>query len=242
MIRAILIDDEPGNLELLQALLTLYCPEVEVIGTTKKADEGIALICQMNPDVVFLDVEMPYMNGFSLLESIYPITFEVIFVTAFEEYALKAFRYNALDYLVKPIEIGDLKRAVAKAVQLIEIRRKNTAHLSTEVHKVCLPIQGGIWFANIEDIIRCEAEGKYTWFYFENGEKRLVCKNLKEYEDVLPEHIFFRAHNAHLINLKFVQRYLRGRNGVIEMADGTHVELSSRRKDVFLSRFQEYMT
>ncbi len=248
MIRAILIDDEPRGLEFLQTLLGLYCPQVEILGTARRAEEGIDLIFQKKPDLVFLDIEMPYMNGFSLLESIYPITFEVIFVTAFEDYALKAFRYNALDYLVKPIDIEDLKKAVAKAYPFVANRRieqvppvQGDSPL-IELGKVCLPIQEGLWFVNVEDIVRCEADGKYTWFYFQNKEKRLVCKNLKEYEELLPQSIFFRVHYTHLINLKFVHKYIRGKNSIIEMTDGTQVELSSRRKDVFLSHFQEFMT
>ncbi len=252
MIRALLIDDESRSIEILSTLLNLYCPQVEVVGMVKDPEQGLQQIQALQPDLVFLDIEMPYMNGFSLLEAIFPITFEVIFVTAFENYALKAFRYNALDYLVKPIDIDDLQAAVAKAIQRIEDQpmppdaptpnaSSSQSQSQVRIGKICLPIQEGLWFTDVEDIIRCEADGKYTWFYFQNGEKRLVCKNLKEYEEILPQDTFFRVHHAHLIHLKYVQKYIRGKNSFIELKDGTQVELSVRRKDVFLTRFQEYI-
>ncbi len=242
MIRAILIDDETKSTQVLTMLVSQYCPQVEIVGTAKKPQQGIELIQALQPDLVFLDIEMPYMNGFSLLEAIFPITFEVIFVTAFENYALKAFRYNALDYLVKPISIEELRNAVDKAIQRVFIKKNNLLKNTLKIGKICLPIQEGIWFANVEDIVRCEADGKYTWFYFQLQDRRLVCRNLKEYEELLPEDTFFRVHHAHLVNLKYVQKYIKGRSGLIEMQDGSQVELSARKRDLFLTRFQEYMT
>jgi two-component system LytT family response regulator len=236
MISSIIIDDEPRSIDVLQSLVKTYCPQVEVKATTKDAEEGIALIKSISPDIVFLDIEMPYINGFSLLESIVPIKFETIFVTAFENYAIKAFKYNALDYLLKPVSIEELKSAVEKAVERVENKNK-FLYNKADLQKICLPVQDGIIFANINDIIRCKADGKYTWFHFSNNEKMLVCKNLKEYEQLLPDNIFFRAHHSHLINLNYIHKYYRGKNNIIEMKDGSMVELSNRKKDIFLSKF-----
>lgn len=236
MLRTLLIDDEYASLEVLTGLITHFCPQIELLGAFENPEKGLEMIQKHKPDLIFLDVEMPFYNGFAMLEQLPSIDFETIFVTAFDHYAMQAIKHNALDYLLKPVGIDELRQAVARAE--LQIRSKQQLAPALVPHKICLPVQDGFFFANIHEIIRCESSGNYTWFYFANQDKMLICKNLKEYEAALPPDVFFRVHHSHLINLNFVQKLYRGKNTTIEMADGAIVELASRRKDVFLSRFK----
>lgn len=247
MVRAVIIDDEPKNLRILSRLLNDYCPMVALVGEADNGQAGIELIRREKPNLVFLDIEMPYGNAFDMLDALQPVDFEIIFVTAFDTYSLKAFRYSALDYLLKPIDIGELKKAVGRAVERITAKKMDFMQLElllnrlgksqSVINKLALPSDEGLIFVSVEDIIRCESKGGYTYFYKQNGEKVISSRNIKEYEDILPENIFFRVHNSHIINLQFVKKYHKGRGGCIEMQDGALIEVAIRRKDDFLSRF-----
>lgn len=246
--RTILIDDEPKNIRILKKMLADFCPETEVVGEAENARQGIEIILKEKPDLVFLDIEMPYGNAFDMLDKLKPVDFEIIFVTAFDNYTLKAFKYSALDYLLKPVSIEELVAAVKKATQ----RRREVHSLianqvgnflqtmqksDSNLHKIALPSKEGLVFIKLADIIRCEASAGYTHIFLKGAEKVISSRNIKEYEDLLPDSLFFRVHNAHLINLNFVKKYHKGRGGYIEMDDGALIEVASRRKDDLLLRF-----
>jgi len=227
-------------------MLEEFCPSVEVIGEAENAETGVQLIRNTKPDLVFLDIEMPYGNAFDLLDKLKPVNFEVIFVTAFNDYSLKAFRYSALDYLLKPVNIEELQISVVRATEKLKSKQlqnqldlllHNLTKPDPTLQKLALPSKEGLVFIVIGDIIRCEANGGYTYFFMQGGEKIVSAKNIKEYEDLLPENLFFRVHNSHLINLNCIKKYHRGRGGFVEMNDGVHIEVATRRKDEFLSKF-----
>jgi len=245
MIKALIIDDEPKSIKVLSTMLCEYCPGVTLVGQAGKADEAVMLVHQLQPNLVFLDIEMPSGNGFDILDRLRPVHFELVFVTAFNEYTLKAFRYNALDYLLKPISIEELQAAVHKAAENIRLKSFNTQldsflqnlkKTSLPLQKIALPEKNGIVLIPITDIIRCEASRGYTTFILKNREKVLSSKNIKEYEEMLPENTFFRLHHSHLVNLNYIRMYHRGRGGQVEMEDGTLVEVAVRRKDELLAR------
>ncbi len=235
-LQTVLIDDEPNSIDVLKNLLTNYCPQIDIVATTDNATYGIALIRKLSPDLLFLDIEMPYYNGFSLLEQVSPLASEVIFVTAFEQYALKAFRYNALDYLLKPIGIDELQMSVQKAERRIEDKKVQPIS-ALSLKKLCLPIQEGFLFIAMDDIVRCQAEGSYTRFFIKDQEPILVCRNIKEYEMLLPDDTFCRVHHSHLVNMNYVTKYIRNKNASIQMADGSIVDLSVRKKANFFAYF-----
>ena len=239
--RAIIIDDEKKGREILKSLIETYCKEVEIIVQACNAEEGYELIQKHEPDVVFLDVEMPSGDGFSLLERFDEITFQIVFTTAFDDYAIKAIKFHALDYLLKPIDIDELRVAVEnvkKALQeergtnnrymeMLQSRKENTG-------KLALPIKDGIVYLSISEIIRVESDGAYSIFYTDCGKKHLSSKNLGEYEEILPAFGFFRVHRSHIINVKKVKKFIRSDGNFIEMEDGSRVEIARRKKDEFL--------
>lgn len=238
---AIIIDDEKKGREILMKLLQNYCTGIEVVALAANADEGYELIQQHNPDVVFLDIEMPNSNGFDLLDRFEEVNFQVIFTTAFDTYAIKAIKHHALDYLMKPIDIDELQDAVEKVRK--NLPSKMPAMRYSEliaqrkpepVSRLGLSIKDGIVYVQISEILRIESDGGYSTFHTQNGQKYLVSKNLKEYEDLLPEGQFFRIHKSHLINIQKVKKYLRTDGYYVEMEDGAVVELSRRKKDEFL--------
>jgi two-component system LytT family response regulator len=246
MINAIIIDDEPKNVRVLKNMLNEFCPEVLLMGEANNTSEGKELIQRKKPELVFLDIEMPYGNGFDLLNALMPIDFEVIFVTAFDKYMLQALKYSALDYLLKPVNIAELKAAVKHAEarinknsinQQLTVLLENFKKQESGLKKIAVPSAEGFDFILIEDITRCEAQGPYTRIFIKDSRRILVSKPLKEYESILPDNIFLRIHNSHLVNLNYIKKYNRGRGGYIEMDDGTTLEVATRRKDEFLSRF-----
>jgi two-component system, LytTR family, response regulator len=246
MINALIIDDEPKNIRILHGLLTESCPEVKVTGEAVSAETAIPLINEKQPDLVFLDIEMPYGNAFDLLDKIMPVNFEIIFITAFDDYTLKAFRYSALDYLLKPVSIDELKMAIQKAKERIRFKNINDQlqnllfninKPNPSLQKIALPCKDGLVFVILSDIIRFEAKSGYTNIHVVDNKKYLSSRTIKEYEEILPDDIFFRIHNSHIINLNWVKKYHKGRGGLIEMSDDALIELATRRKDEFLSRF-----
>lgn len=243
----IIIDDEPGNVVTLSELLKQYCPRVLVKGSAPNPIKGYELIKETDPDIVFLDIEMPYGNAFDLLDKINSINFEVIFITAFDNYAIKAIRYSALDYILKPININELKEAVRKAIIRLEEKGSNTRVNSlienlkqdnVSSHKIALPTVNGFRFEDIHKIMYMEAEGSYTSIKIKDQPKELVSKSLKEFEDLLPDTIFCRIHYSHIININYVKNYFKGRGGYVEMEDGASIEVSARKKNIFFERFR----
>jgi len=246
MARALIIDDEPRNVQILQNLLEQFCPAVTIVGQAGDVNTALAAIQQYKPDLVFLDIEMPYGNAFDLLDKLMPIEFEIIFITAFDNYVLKAFKYSALDYLLKPVDIEDLKAAVKRATDKLAGKNMNQqlanllGNLKSSqpgLQRMALPFGDGIIFVNVADIIRFEANGSYTEVYSDVYGKITVSKNIKEYEDLLPLTIFCRVHNSHIINLNRIKKYHKGRGGYVVMDDGTSIEVAIRRRDDFLSKF-----
>lgn len=248
MIRTIIIDDEPNNVDTLKQLLLKYCPAIEVVGVAENAQSGREVILNMQPDLVFLDIEMPYGNAFELLNNLSVINFEIIFVTAFDNYAINAIKYSALDYLLKPVNIKELQAAVQKAgdrikykniSQKIDTLLFNLNVAKPGLQKVALPTLEGLVFVNIKELVWLEARGSYTVIYMENKQKITVSRTLKEFEDILPEDNFSRIHQSYIINHNFIKKYNRGRGGTIEMDDGTVIEVSLRKKDDFLAKFKQ---
>jgi two-component system, LytTR family, response regulator len=246
MIDYVLIDDEPRNIRLLRQMLEEFCPQTSYSGAAADAEEAVALILQLQPDLVFLDIQLAAENAFTLLDRLLPVKFEIIFVTAFDEHSLKAFRYSALDYLLKPINVHELRSAVDRASAKLELRNRNCqlqnqlANLRTQhitAHKLAVSNAESLIFISIADIVRCEAKGGYTEFHMKNGDKILSTKTIKDYEDLLPPDMFLRIHHHHIVNILFVKKYYRGRGGYIEMEDQVTIEVSIRRKNAFLGRF-----
>ncbi len=247
MLRALIVDDEKNSRETLANLLTEYCPEVEITGMADAAASAREAIHEQHPDLVFLDVEMPKGSGFDLLESLESINFEIIFTTAYDQYAIRAIKVAALDYLLKPINIRELKNAVAKAVEKlkekpaangVDVLLNNIKNKNNKLDRIALPTTDGLIFIRINEIIRCEASDYYTYFFLTDRQKILVSKTLKEYDELLSANDFLRVHHSHLINLNQVRQYFRDGGGYLQMTDGSKVEISRRRKDAFLNKWR----
>ncbi|MDO6430848.1 LytTR family DNA-binding domain-containing protein [Flavitalea sp. BT771] len=240
MITAIIIDDEPkGRLALRQKLMD-YCPDVTVAGEAGDGEEGLRLIEDLQPNIVFLDIEMPRISGFDMLLRVRQQNFHLIFSTAYDHYAIKAIRFAAFDYLLKPVDIEELKAVIQRiknnpqqgsTATKIEALAHNLKHT---LNKIAISTIDGLLFFDIGDIIHIEAHSNYTVFSFVNRPKLTVSKTLKEFEDLLPPQLFFRPHHSHLINLHFIKRYIKGDGGTIEMQNGELVDVSRRKKEEFL--------
>ena len=247
-IQTLIIDDELASRETLQNYLRKYCPDVEVIGECKNIIEAKESIESFSPDLIFLDVEMPFGNAFDLLEQLDTIDFEVIFVTAYSQYALKAINYSASYYILKPIDIDDLELAVAKVKE--KMARKDTSdleiqtkvlleHISSESKnkKVVLPLMDGFDVVEVSDIIRCEANDNFTNFYLKDGSKKMICRTLKFYDDILSEVGFMRVHRSHLVNLDYITSYKKGKGGQVVMSDGSYVDVAPSKKKELVGYF-----
>ncbi|WP_406684635.1 LytTR family DNA-binding domain-containing protein [Seonamhaeicola sp. MEBiC1930] len=243
-IKSILIDDEVHNLQNLERLLEKNCPNVEVIAKASSAEEGIKFITKHQPDLVFLDIEMPGKNGFGMLESLTKINFEVIFVTAYSQYVLKAIKSCALDYLMKPIVISELQEAVTRVSDVVAKKNENyklkvlVENLKeiNQPKKIALPTAEELFFVSIEDIIRCKGENNYTLFFLTNNTSVLVSKTLKEWDDLLSSFSFIRTHQSHLINSIHVKSFVKKDGGYILMKDGSTVSVSKHRKEQTLNQ------
>lgn len=236
--RALIIDDELTSVETLKGFLSRYCPNLTVLGYADGVKSGLEAINFYHPDLIFLDIEMKDGSGFDLIEQLTDtLSFQVIFITAYDHYAVKAFRYCALDYLLKPVDPDLLIEAVEKVTKVTETTLSDKLNVfrqsKNRQEKIILPSKDELFIANIKDIIRCESKGNYTLFFFKDQKSQLVCKSLKEYDDLLCDLNFLRVHKSHLINLDYVERYLQKDNFVV-MKDGAKVEVSRRKKDVFL--------
>jgi two-component system, LytTR family, response regulator len=248
-IGTIVIDDESNGRDILTALLEKFCPSLEMMGTADTAASGIRLIIERKPQLVFLDINMPGQTGFEMLQQFDAIDFEVIFVTAHDNYALKAFKFSAIDYILKPIDLEDLKTAVKKAEEKLAFKVKpkeryneffnNIKNIQNPFDKLGLATRDGLIFIKISDIIRCESDVNYTWFYLEKGEKILASKTLKDFEEMLDEYNFYRVHKSHLVNLAHLKRYIKGEGGSVIMSDNSEVEVSRRNKEGLMKRLQQ---
>jgi two-component system, LytTR family, response regulator len=232
MLNAVIIDDESSGISSLQQLIDKYITEVKIIGTALKAVDGIAMINHKKPDIVFLDINMPQMNGLSLLKEVSFRDFDLVFITAHDEYALQAIKLHAFDYLLKPIDTFELKSCVNRI--LAERTKKSKATKSTSSHLIGISVKDGIIFIKQHDIIRLEASGSYTTFYLDQGIKHVASKSLKEYEAQLNPNDFYRCHNSHIVNLSKVVKFVNADGFFAQMNDGSMADISRKHKDEFL--------
>ncbi|TAI47210.1 LytR/AlgR family response regulator transcription factor [Flagellimonas allohymeniacidonis] len=242
-LKVVIVEDEKRSRETLKALLEEFCADVKVIATAESVQEAVKVLSVYSPDVVFLDIELQSGEGFDILNQIQDPSFEIIFTTAFEKYAIKAIKFSSLDYLLKPIDLEELKQAIEKARsrmdtnvyrQQIETLMQNLGRSQYKQEKICLATTAGMEFIPIENIILCKADGSYTSFILKNNNSLLVSKHLKEYENLLSDHQFMRVHNSYLINLKEVKKYIKSDGGYIIMSNDMHVSISPRKKEDLL--------
>ena len=246
MIKAVLIDDEKHCLETLSMLLARYCKEVEIVEECRSGKKGVEAINKYKPDLVFLDIEMPMMNGFEVLEQFSEIPFAVIFTTSYDQYAIKAFRYSALDYLLKPIDPEELVAAVNKVIskrnlpfaEQFDILLKQIKQKGSGFEKIAVPTIEGFELIRADQIIRCDADDNYTHLHLKDNRKIVACRMLKEMEELTQEFGFFvRVHNSHLVNMNEVSKYVRGDGGYLLMSDGSTVAISKSRRDALIKWF-----
>ncbi len=242
MLNAILIDDEESNVSSLKEKINRHCKELNIISLCYNAADGIEAINSLQPDIVFLDIEMPVMNGFLLLQNVIFKNFELIFTTAYDHYAVKAIRFSALDYLLKPVEIEELKNAVNRAIekrtnqtsaQQLEVFLENLPAKTNRFQKIAIPTNDGLQFIKIGDILYLEANMNYT-YVVTAAKKFLVCQTLKSFEDMLPPETFIRIHNSYIINKNFAEKYIRGDGGQVVLSNGIALDVSKRKKAEFL--------
>jgi two-component system LytT family response regulator len=244
LIQAIIVDDEDNSLEALAILLQKYCPDVQIIGSAQTVASAIELIDNLKPELVFLDIALPDGQGFEVLEEVGYTGFEVIFTTAYDQYALKAFDFSALDYLLKPISAEKLQQAVERFEKIRKeenyIDRVSVLKDSLQNHneRIILSSMDGFDVYKISDIVRCEANGSYTTFYIKGGQRIITSKTLNNFERLLADLSFVRVHSKHLINLEYVKKYISGRGGYIVFEDGTQVDVSERKKKEFIMRMK----
>jgi two-component system, LytTR family, response regulator len=248
LVKIIIIDDQEDSIEKLSFLIKKYCPTTTLAGVANTGKEGMCLIKNIQPDIVFLDVEMDDMTGFEMLERLDTINFKVIFTTAHDKYAIKAIRFSALDYLLKPIGKDDLIAAIQRAnVDILKLQPEQVKDLiessknkSAKIERITLTTGEGLVFKNISDIIYCEADRNYTTIYLLNKEKLVVSKTLKEIEETLDGSGFFRAHHSHLINVSYIERYVRGDGGYVIMKNGENITVARKRKEALLEFFPKF--
>ena len=247
-ITAIIIDDERHSCDALKMLLAKCCPHVHIANICYSGEEGIKSIGESKPDLVFLDIEMPQMNGFQMLEQLPGINFEIIFTTSYDQYAITAFKFSALDYLLKPVDREELERAVQKVSkkinppvsQQLEILLQKINQSTTAVQRIALPTMQGLEFVPVDSIISCSSSNNYTEFFLADKKRLLVSRTLKEIEDMLAEHSFLRVHNSHVVNLNAITRYVKGEGGYLLLTDGSTVDVSRSRKEMLMQRLQPY--
>lgn len=243
MLNAVLVDDEESSLSALKEKIGRHCPQVNVSGCFSMAEKAIEAINNNHPNLVFLDIEMPVMNGFLLLQRLQFKNFELIFTTAYDHYAIKAIRYSALDYLVKPIEIEELQSAVQRAEekrkvytsnQRLELLLENLLPEHAKNQKIAVPHADGLQFIKVSDIVYLEANVNYTHIFLKDGHKVVISRTLKEFEDLLPSPNFLRIHHSFIINRESVEKYIRGEGGQVVLSNGAVLEISRRKKAEFL--------
>jgi two-component system LytT family response regulator len=249
MITAVIIDDERNALEVLEMQLSKFCTGVQVVAACDGGLKGIAAIKKHHPDLVFLDIEMPHKNGFDVLQETKNQQYEVIFTTAYDQFAIKAFKFSAVDYLLKPVDITELQAAVEK----VKSKRTPTdlnGKLNALLHqlqpqsqkltdKIALPVGDSMQFMQPDEIIRCESESNYTHIFLANGKKLTLAKTLKEVEENINGSPFFRIHQSHLVNMNHISKYMKGDNAYVVMKDGSQIGVSRNKKEAFLETFRK---
>ena len=246
MLKAVIVDDEPFCCTSLVTLLERYCPEVKVDAICHSGEDGLIAIREKNPQIVFLDIEMPDMNGFEMLEKLSTINFEIIFTTSYDQYAIKAIRLSALDYLLKPVDREELQRAVQKVIQRsqyplpqqLEILLQKVRQPVSSTQKIALPSMEGLQMTDVNSIIYCASDSNYTTFILKNKQKIIVSRTLKEIEEMLEEYSFLRVHNSYLINLNEIDKYVKGEGGYLVMSDGSTIDVSRSRKEMLLNKLR----
>lgn len=245
-LRCVVIDDEAASRDVLETYLGRYCPEVQLVGKAADAQEGMALIARTTPQLVFLDIEMPFLSGFDLLARYGDLPFQVVFVTAYSDHALQAIQVSAVDYLLKPVNIGQLRTAVEKVVARVRDKEHvqrarvllDNLRVPAGEQKVVLPLLDGFEVVKARDIVRCEAEDNFTWFVLANGERKMICRPLKHYEQALVPLGFVRVHRSHLVSIGSIRKYRKGKGGVLVLADGAEIPVSEACKPGLMEVFK----
>lgn len=241
-IKAILVDDEYNSLQNLQQKITEFCPDISIVALAEKPEDAILQIRLQKPDVIFLDIEMPRMNGLRMMNELPDFNGEIIFTTAYNHYAVDAIRISAFDYLVKPVSIADLQNAVTRLVKYrqsetkerLEVLRQSMSESKSQEDKIAVPTSEGFEFIQIKNIVHIESSSNYSKIFFADGKNLLVTKLLKDFEDLLLPYKFYRVHNSHLINLAFIKKYIRGEGGQVVLQNGDVVDVARRKKEEFL--------
>ncbi len=240
-IRTLVIDDEPRARETIKNMLGLYCEHLEVAGEADSVAAGLAAIQELNPELVLLDIKMPDGSGFDLLEKLDDRDFALVFITAFDEYAIKAFKFNAMDYLLKPIDPDELVKTIKRVVEFqsnakqdLSVVLNNIRDLKKDNKKLVLKTMESIFVVSVQDIIRCESSGNYTRFYLKGEKPIMVSHTLKDYEEMLQEYGFLRVHQSHLVNLDHIKRYDKSDGGLLVMRDDKTVPVATRKKDFLM--------
>jgi two-component system LytT family response regulator len=246
MIKTIIIDDEPYCCEALEMMIGKFCPQLIITAVLQSGSEAIAALEQSSPQLVFLDIEMPYMNGFEFLEKVPFINFALIFTTSYDKYAIKAIRFSALDYLLKPIDREELIQAVAKVSKSLQspteiqlellLQRFNTA--KNPIRKIALPTMEGLQMVEIESIISCSSDSNYTNFFLKNNRKLTASRTMKDVEELLSDYSFLRVHHSFLVNLNEINKYIKGEGGYLVMSDGTNIDVSRSRKEMLFQKLK----
>ena len=249
MIRCVLIDDENNSLEMMEWLIKTYCPQVTIEAMCNSSEKGIEAINKFKPDVVFLDIEMPHMNGFDMLEQFDKLFFDVVFCTAYDQFAIRAFKYSALNYLLKPVDPADLQETIRRleerktspSKEQMELLLQNIREtIKPTVQRIALTTGDGMIFVPVDDIVYCEAESNYTSVALKDGKKILVSKVLKDIDETLSGSGFYRIHNSFLINLNHIKKYVRGDGGYVIMNNDVTVSISRSRRQEFMELFSKF--
>ena len=249
MITAVIIDDEKNALEVLEMQLNKFCTDVNVVAVCEGGVKGIAAIKKYNPDLVFLDIEMPHKNGFDVLNETKGMNYNVVFTTAYDQFAIRAFKFSAVDYLLKPVDITELQAAVEKVkgksrppdlnekLNMLLNQLQPAAQKFTD--KIALPVGDAMQFMQPDEIIRCESDSNYTHIFLANGKKLTLAKTLKEVEENINGSPFFRIHQSHLVNMNHISKYIKGDNAYVVMKDGSQIGISRNKKEAFLETFRK---
>jgi len=243
-LKAIIVDDESSSLENLRQKLTEFCPDVNILAAAHRPEDAILLIRQHKPDVLFLDIEMPRMNGFRMLDELGNYDFNIVFTTAYNHYAIDAIRISAFDYLTKPIAIKDLQRTVERLLgqrdnytkDKMDVLRTSLESSKSQEEKIAIPTSEGLEFIPIKNIIRIESSSNYSTLFLMDGKNIVVTRLLGDFEDLLRAYNFFRIHNSHLINLNHIKKYIRGEGGQVVMQNGNVIDVARRKKEEFIKR------
>lgn len=243
--RAVLVDDETDSIQILKNLLQIHCPQLAIVGEAGSVDAALQVIERTKPNLLLLDVAINNEYAFDLLDRLPFLNFHVVFVTAWDIHAVRAFKYSAIDYLLKPVDGDDLRKAIEKVqlktqnsaiLEQLKVLQDNMNALQLSQQKMGVPTMAGLTFILLGDILRLEAVGSYTTLHLPRGERIVTTRSIKEWEDYLPDTVFFRIHNSHIINLNKIQKYHKGRGGSVFMEDGSAIEVAFRRREDFLRR------